>query len=109
MQHTFSLGGLDGFAGLRLGELRGNEEGFASVLLRRRLTSIVKWRLELMAGGIARGEGFMPREAGTLYGRMLAGVRAGFEAATPIGPIRIEEGFSDTGAHAALIRVGYWF
>lgn len=109
VQHTFSLGGLDGFAGLRLGELRGNEEGFASVLLRRRLTSILKWRLEVMTGGIARGVGLMPKEEGTFYGRMLTGLRVGFEAATPIGPIRIEQGFSDTGAHAALIRVGYWF
>jgi hypothetical protein len=51
----------------------------------------------------------MPREAGTLYGRTMTGLRAGFEAATPIGPIRLEEGFSDTGARAMLMRVGYWF
>ena len=110
VQYTFPLGGLDGFAGLRLTELRGSEEAFASVLLRRRFTNILKFRFEMMTGGVSRrSTGLMQKEDGTLYGRMLTGVRAGFEAATPIGPIRVEEGFSDTGARAALIRVGYWF
>ncbi len=109
VQYTLPLGGLDGFAGLRLTELRGSQEAFASVLLRRRLTSIVKWRLEVMSGMVGRGDGLMPKETGTLYGRTLTGLRAGFEAATPIGPIRLEQGFSDTGARAMLMRVGYWF
>ncbi|MBI3567856.1 MAG: patatin-like phospholipase family protein [Gemmatimonadetes bacterium] len=109
LQYTFPLGGLDGFAGLRLTELRGSQEAFSSVLLRRRLTSIVKWRLEVMTGAVSRGGGLMRKEDGTLYGRALTGFRAGFEASTPIGPIRLEEGFSDTGARAMLMRVGYWF
>jgi hypothetical protein len=45
----------------------------------------------------------------TTAGELFGGVRAGFEASTPVGPIRVEEGIANTGQRAILIRVGTWF
>ena len=106
---TFSLGGNEGFAGYRIGEFRGSQELFASVLLRRPITNLLKIRAEFMAGVIARGYGVLTNEPGTEYGAWRGGLRTGVEAQTPIGPIRAEEGFSLTGQRSTLIRVGYWF
>src|SRR3990172_7865350 len=109
LAHTFTLGGEDGFAGLRIGEIRGTQEAFASLLLRRRVTSIISVRVEGMAGAIGRGHGVLRRETGTDFGKRYGGARVGFEADTPLGPIRVEEGINNDGTRASLIRVGYWF
>lgn len=106
---TFALGGNEGFAGYRIGEFRGTQELFGSVLLRRPINSLLRLRAEFMAGVIARGDGILNYEPGTEYGAWRGGVRAGVEAQTPIGPIRAEEGFSVTGERSTLIRVGHWF
>jgi NTE family protein len=110
LAQTFSLGGEeDGFAGLRIGDYRGSQEAFASLLFRRRLTSIVSARVEPMVGAIGRGYGVLQREPGTYYGKWSNGVRFGLEADTPLGPIRFEEGINGDGSRRAFIRVGYWF
>jgi NTE family protein len=106
---TFTLGGEDGFAGLRIGELRGSQEAFASLLLKRHVTPILSVRVEAMAGEIGRGSGVLTPEPGTYYGKLYSGVRAGVEADTPLGPIRVEEGFNSSGTRGTLVRVGYWF
>ncbi|MFI5311038.1 MAG: patatin-like phospholipase family protein [Gemmatimonadales bacterium] len=106
---TFTLGGDDGFAGLRIGEYRGSQEAFGSLLFKRGIASFLSLRLEPMAGAIGRGDGALRREPGTYYGEWFTGVRAGIEVDTPLGPIRAEEGFSSDGRRGALIRVGYWF
>jgi NTE family protein len=109
IQHTFTLGGEDGFAGYRITELRGSQELFGSVLFRHRINSIVKARLEGMVGSMGDGYGFLTRRDTTYYGAVKAGFRVGVEAQTPLGPIRAEEGFSGDGRRATLIRFGYWF
>ncbi len=106
---TFPLGGNEGFAGFRIGEFRGSQELFGSVLIRRPINSLLNFRAEFMAGVMARGHGLFRNEPGTDYGVWRGGVRTGVEAQTPIGPIRAEEGFSVTGERSTLIRVGYWF
>ncbi len=106
---TFALGGNEGFAGYRIGEFRGSQELFGSVLIRRPITNLLKLRTEFMAGVIARGYGVLAYEPGTEFGAWRGGMRVGVEAQTPIGPIRAEEGFSVTGERSTLIRVGYWF
>ena len=53
--------------------------------------------------------GVLPRVPDTTAGELFGGVRAGLEAATPVGPIRVEEGVANTGQRAILIRVGHWF
>ena len=109
IQHTFTLGGDDGFAGYRITELRGSQEVFGSLLLRRRLNGIVKARLEGMIGSIGDGDGFLTKRTDTYFGAVKTGFRIGVEAATPLGPIRAEEGFSGDGHRALLVRFGYWF
>src|ERR1019366_10476231 len=56
---TFTLGGEDGFAGLRIGELRGSQEAFASLLLKRHFTPILSVRVEPMVGEIGHGSGVL--------------------------------------------------
>jgi predicted acylesterase/phospholipase RssA len=109
VQHTFTLGGDDGFAGLRIGEIRGSQEGFASLAIRRSIAPLFRLRVEGMAGAIGRGDGFLRQRDSTYYGRVYGGVRFGFETPTPIGPIRVEEGLNNAGTRALLFRLGYWF
>jgi NTE family protein len=109
IQETFQLGGDDGFAGFRIGELRGTQELFGSFLMRKRLNRLLHLRVELMSGEVADGYGVLQRVTGTTEGELFGGVRAGFEASTPVGPIRVEEGIANTGQRAILIRVGTWF
>jgi hypothetical protein len=109
LQETFTLGGMDGFAGLRIEELRGSQEAFGSLLLTQRLNSLFTIRAEPMVGMVGTGHGALRRDPGTYYGNLYSGVRAGFQTDTPIGPIRVEEGINSYGTRATLIRVGYWF
>ncbi len=109
LQQTFALGGDDGFAGYRIGELRGSQEGFGSLLVRRRLTASLHARVEFMSGEVADGTGAVTPLAGSRSGELFGGIRVGLEVATPVGPIRVEEGVANTGQRAILIRVGKWF
>lgn len=108
IQQTFTLGGLEGFAGLRMSDQRGTQEAFGSLLIRWPVWGRVLARIEPMAGAIGTGTGFLTRRASG-DGEVLAGVRLGFELPTPIGPIRIEQGFNNLNRREALIRVGHWF
>ena len=106
IQQTFALGGDDGFAGFRIGELRGTQEAFTSLVIRKKLNSLLRLRIELMAGMVSEGYGVLTRVANTTEGELFGGARAGLEAETPVGPIRVEEGVANTGQRAILIRVG---
>ena len=107
VQEQFTLGGLDGFAGLPLLAVRGDHEAFASVALRLPLVRRLSARLEPMVGVL--GVGGLRVGTGMYTGDLLGGVRAGLELETPFGPIRVEEGFAGRGPRQALIRVGHWF
>jgi hypothetical protein len=109
LQHTFSLGGDDGFAGFRLGELRGSQELFGSLLFKLPVNPTIKLRLEAMAGAVGTGYGVLVPVDSTRYGMANVGVRAGVEVDTPLGPIRVEAGINGQWRRAMLIRVGYWF
>ena len=107
LQEQFTLGGLDGFAGLPLLAVRGDHEAFASVALRLPLVRRLIARVEPMVGVL--GKGGLRAGTGAYVGDLLGGVRAGLELETPFGPIRVEEGFVGRGPRQALIRVGHWF
>jgi NTE family protein len=108
IQQTFVLGGLDGFAGLRMQERRGSQEAFGALLFRWPVWRRVLGRIEPMAGAIGNGTGFLTRRVGA-DGEILLGGRVGLEVDTPVGPIRVEQGFNNLGRREALIRVGTWF
>ena len=109
VQYTFPLGGSDGFAGLRIGDVRGTQEAFTSVEVRRRIANALSIVTEVMTGAIGTGNGFLTRRDSSYFGKVYVGARAGIEAHTPIGPIRLEEGVNNVGTRALLLRVGYWF
>jgi predicted acylesterase/phospholipase RssA len=109
IQQTFALGGDDGFAGFVIGQLRGTQEAFGSLVARKSISALLRLRAELMTGMVGEGYGTLSRVAGTPDGELFGGVRAGLEAETPVGPIRVEEGIANTGQRAILIRVGRWF
>lgn len=109
IQETLALGGDDGFAGFRIGELRGSQEMFGSILLRKRLNSLIHARVEVMTGEVTSPGGVLNGVKSATSGEMFGGIRAGLEATTPVGPIRVEEGVANTGQRAILIRVGRWF
>jgi len=107
IHHTFTLGGLDGFAGLRMLEQRGDRELFGSLLVRWPLAAQLHARIEPMVGVTGVDDFFSG--PGALDGKILVGARVGVDLPTPIGPIRVEEGFNNQGRRQALIRVGLWF
>lgn len=107
LQQSFVLGGLDGFAGLRMMEQRGDHELFGSLLVRWPLWRRLLGRVEPMVGVSGNGDFFSG--TGALDGTVLFGARVGVEFETPIGPIRVEQGFNNLNRRQALIRVGHWF
>ena len=109
IQHSFTLGGPGGFAGLRIGDIRGSQEAYGALQLRRRIAPALDFLVEGMVGAMGSGYGVLVRRDSTDMGRVYSGARVGIEATTPIGPIRVEQGFNNAGARALLVRVGYWF
>lgn len=103
LERTFQLGGLDGFPGLNIGEIRGDRELFAQALFTRRLVGPVELRVSAASGRAVFGGPTLP------YGHWLSGGRVGFGADTPIGPIRAEYGVSRGGRNGVFLRLGEWF
>ena len=101
------LGGLDGFAGLRLTERRGDHELFAALLFRWPVYGRLLARIEPMVGVTGNGGFLRDPIVGDL--KPIFGARIGGEFETPIGPVRVEQGFSGSGRRQALIRIGHWF
>ena len=99
---TLPLGGSDGFPGLHVAELRGDREVFGSVHVARPVLGPLSLHVEGAAGRIGTG--------GPLFEEgWRGGVRAGIGAATPVGPVRFEYGFTKEGRRAAFVRLGRWF
>ena len=103
LQESFPLGGDDGFPGLHIGELRGDREAMASVLLTYTIKRPFVARAEVASGRSATG-GPALSTAGWIVGG-----RAGFGADTPVGPVRFEYGVTKDGRSAVLVRLGQWF
>ena len=112
LQHTFSLGGTDGFAGFVSGSRRGSQEFVAGVALDRALIGPIYARGEVMTGAVGNGNGFLRRTADTTasyLGRFVTGGRIGFEVRTAALNIRVEQGYNDAKRNEAFIRIGRWF
>jgi predicted acylesterase/phospholipase RssA len=100
---TFELGGLDGFPGMNIGELRGDRELYAQFIAAHRLLGPIDLRASLASGQTAFGGSTLPR------GRWQAGGRVGLAAETPIGPIRVEYGVAREARNGFFVRLGEWF
>ena len=112
LNHWFTLGGMEGFPGFRITENRGEGTVWGGVMLRRKLSSVLRVRSDVMAGAISFGDGFLVKRSGPLEGYTGAwyyGVRVGIEASTPLGLITVQEGRNSDGRRALYLRIGKWF
>jgi hypothetical protein len=103
LQATFPLGGDDGFPGMHIGELRGDRESMASLLLTYSIRRPFVARAELASGRSATG-GPALTTSGWIFGG-----RLGLGAETPVGPVRFEYGLASGGRNAFFVRLGQWF
>jgi len=102
-QDEFSLGGLEGFPGLRIGERRGDREAAAGVIGKYPLVPPVHVILEIAWGRSASGGGLLDD------GGWLLGGRVGLGADTQFGPISVEYGANDRDRDLLVVRLGRWF
>ena len=106
LAEAFALGGTEGFAGLPLLAGRGDHEALAAVAIRWPLRPRVDARVEPMLGRV--GIGGLSSGPDPLHGRLQRGVRLGVVVTTPLGELRVEEGFGAAGRRAAFVRFGTW-
>jgi NTE family protein len=102
-QQQFVFGGLDGFAGRHIGELRSEREVFGSLVILHPLKGQLMLRVEPMLGASGGGEGAFPD------GDVISGIRMGLNLSTGLGPIRVEYGLSEGRRDGLLVRLGRWF
>ena len=102
-QHRFLFGGLDGFAGLHIGELRSERELFGSLVLLYPLKGQLLLRIEPMIGAAGGTSGLLPDTD------PVTGIRMGLNLNSGLGPIRVEYGVSEGGRDGLLVRLGRWF
>ena len=103
LQATFPLGGDEGFPGLHIGELRGDRESMARVLVTYTIRGPFVARAEVASGRSATGG-----PALSAHGWVFGG-RIGLGAETPVGPVRFEYGVATEGRTALFVRLGQWF
>jgi hypothetical protein len=103
LQQQFVFGGVDGFAGRHIGELRSEREIFGSLVILHPIKGRLMLRVEPMVGVSGGGEGLFPE------GDAVAGGRMGLNLFTGLGPIRVEYGFSEGSRDGLLVRLGRWF
>ena len=99
---TFPLGGSDGFPGLHIGEFRGDREAFLSLHVARPILGPLSLHVEGAIGRVGSGGPLLVDDWRT-------GIRTGIGAATPVGPVRFEYGFTEAGRKAGFVRLGRWF
>jgi hypothetical protein len=112
LQHTFSFGGADGFAGLINGSRRGTQEALGALAVSHALFGPIRLRAEIMTGATGSGRGFLRRHDDPLRpydGEIITGLRTGVEMRTAVGDVRIEYGLNSNKQNAAFVRVGKWF
>ncbi len=98
-----TLGGEDGFAGLRIYEQRGTAELSTTVEVSRPILGPLALQLSVQGGQVATDQ-YRP-----LSGEWIAGARLGLGAATPIGPLRVQYGVNSRHDHRWFVRIGRWF
>ena len=112
LNHWFALGGMEGFPGFRISENRGEGALWGGFLVRRKLTGLLRFRGDVMAGAISYGDGFLTKRTGPTdgyTGTWFFGARVGIEASTPLGIITLQEGRNSDGRRALFLRIGKWF
>lgn len=103
LQQTFALGGVEGFPGLHIGELRGDREVMGALHATWLVQGPVSLRLILAAGRVGEGGDLLEARD------WLGGARGGVKVETPIGPVVAEYGRATNRHEVVFVRVGRWF
>ncbi|MFI5209593.1 MAG: hypothetical protein ACHQ2E_04030, partial [Gemmatimonadales bacterium] len=82
---------------------RGDREAMAKLALIRPIIAPVSILLEAATGQVASGGPALPG------GSWWVGGRAGLQAATPLGVIRVDYGFTRDNMSLVTVRLGRWF
>jgi predicted acylesterase/phospholipase RssA len=104
--YTLTLGGLDGFAGLQVFELRGDRELMLAQLFRFRAFGPFFARIEPMVGTMRAEDDSL--DVNLPDKNAVYGVRGGLEWRTPVGPIRLEYGVNNLQRKQLVFRLGTW-
>jgi predicted acylesterase/phospholipase RssA len=102
LQDAFPLGGKDGFPGLHIGERRGDREAMLGLMFTAPVKGPLLARVEVAGGRTANGGALLGEDG------WVGGIRAGFGADTPVGPVRFEYGYSTEDRGAVFVRLGDW-
>jgi hypothetical protein len=100
---TFTLGGVEGFPGLALGERRGSREALAGLRVQYALGGGLLAELSGQ-GGATDFEGSAISRAPWLWG-----ARIGLRVDTPVGSLRAAYGRNSLGRGSIFVRVGSWW
>lgn len=101
-----TLGGIDGFPGRPLLSARGDHTLSLAVRAAWPLRPRLRAEVEPMIGRIGLGGLFAGVDPA--HGRLHRGFRVGLAVETPLGTLRVSEGFAADGGRAAYVRFGEW-
>lgn len=102
----YTLGGAQGFPGLRLHERRGNRAGFASLQALHPIVSVLHASLEFGVGFTSSSQSRLPQlMSGVATGNVFGG-EIGVAASTPMGPLRLTYGIARNDRPVFKIRLG---
>jgi predicted acylesterase/phospholipase RssA len=102
----FTLGGPQGFPGLRTGERRGDQFAFASLTVLHRIRGPLYARAEVGRGRTALVSARRPEVLSAAATGWVSGGELGFTADTPLGPVLIGYGVASNGRPVFKIRLG---
>jgi predicted acylesterase/phospholipase RssA len=102
----FTLGGPQGFPGLRIGERRGDQFAFASLAVLRRIRGPLYARGEVGRGRTAFAHARHPEVLSTAATGWVSGGEVGLMADTPLGPFLIGYGLASNERPVFKIRLG---
>jgi hypothetical protein len=106
LHETFSLGGYEGFPGLRVFEVRSSIENINSWLLKYRISGPLSLTIESSAAVVANQD---PATGAYSVETPINGEAVGIELATPFGPLRLGYGHtSSIGRKQATFTIGTW-
>jgi hypothetical protein len=102
----FTLGGPQGFPGLRIGERRGDQFAFASLAILRRIRGPLYARVEVGRGRTALAHAWRPEMLAAAASGWVSGGELGLTTDTPLGPFLIGYGLASTDRPVFKIRLG---
>lgn len=102
----FSVGGTQGFPGMRTGERRGDRFGFGSLALLRRIVGPLYVRAEVGGGWSSLARVRRPEVMEGAADGTMRGAELGLGTDTPLGPFLVGYGVSNSGRGVFKLRLG---